>query len=180
MEQPSWLLSKGRKEAFVDYELVLEEYGGDNTRARKNYKQMLYLELSIGSEVKDKIIGQSIIGNDTFIQWVRAEYLDKEKSRELPAIKEISSYRSAEGIFRAIEKTTGKKLEDLNKERGIYRQIAMDMLYRLGGLTGEEIGRLFGVGYTSVSQERKRLREKISKNRKLQRLAAEIERACEQ
>ena len=29
-------------------------------------------------------------------------------------------------------------------EKGKYRQIAMDMLYRVGGMKGEEIGRLFG------------------------------------
>ena len=47
------------------------------------------------------------------------------------------------------------------------RQIAMEWLYRLGGMKGEEIGRLMGVGYTSVSQERRRLRVRLEGDRKL-------------
>ena len=33
---------------------------------------------------------------------------------------------------------------------------AMELLYRAGGLTGVEIGGLFGVGPSAVSRERKR------------------------
>ena len=31
----------------------------------------------------------------------------------------------------------------------------MDVLYRIGGMRGREIGNLMGIGYTAVSQERK-------------------------
>ncbi len=58
--------------------------------------------------------------------------------------------------------------------------VAVDMLYRLGGMKGEEIGRLFGVGYTSVSQDRRRLHESIQKDGRLRVLLSKIERLCEQ
>ena len=51
----------------------------------------------------------------------------------------------------------------------------MEVLYRAGGLKGIEIGRIFGVDYSSVSQERRRLRERPVKNRKLQSLMNHIE-----
>ncbi len=47
------------------------------------------------------------------------------------------------------------------------RQITMDLLYRQGGMTNSEIGRLFGVDYSAVSQERRRLRARIEKDRKI-------------
>ncbi len=51
----------------------------------------------------------------------------------------------------------------------------MDLLYRAGGLKGVEIGKIFGVDYSTVSQSRKRLREKMKKDKKLRTLVEEIE-----
>ena len=172
-------LTKGKKEPFIGYAMVLDEYGGDTDRARKGYKDALYTELSDGMEIKDKILGQSILGRDEFVKWVRKRFIDKGKSKELPAVKEIHRYCSQDSILRIIKEETGKILDDLREEKGVYRQIAMDLLYRLGGLKGEEIGRLFGVGYTSVSQERRRLGERLQQDRKLRGLLNRIKGICE-
>ena len=66
-------------------------------------------------------------------------------------------------------------MEQIKKEKGSVRQIVMDLLYRAGGLTGVEIGEILGVDYSTVSQGRKRLREKIKQNRKLKLLIDRIE-----
>ena len=56
----------------------------------------------------------------------------------------------------------------------------MDLLYRLGGLKWTEIGEMMGVdystaNYSSVSQGRKRLREKLKKDKKLSALIKKTE-----
>jgi hypothetical protein len=51
----------------------------------------------------------------------------------------------------------------------------MELLYRVGGLKGHEIGRLFGVGYTSVSQERRRLKERLRNDQNLQALSKRLD-----
>lgn len=51
----------------------------------------------------------------------------------------------------------------------------MDLLYRIGGLTGVEIGKILGVDYSTVSQGRKRLREKLQKDKKLKELLNRVE-----
>jgi len=51
----------------------------------------------------------------------------------------------------------------------------MELLYRRGGLKGEEIGRILDVDYISVSQKRRRLRERLSRDRKLKALMQRIE-----
>lgn len=61
---------------------------------------------------------------------------------------------------------SGKGFDEIKKERGITRQIAMDLLYRFGGLTGTEIGEMVGVDYSTMSRGRKRLRETL-KGRKV-------------
>ncbi len=54
----------------------------------------------------------------------------------------------------------------------------MDLLYRTGGLKGAEIGRLLDVDYSTVSQGRKRLRDKLRKDRKLKYIVGRIEENC--
>ena len=51
----------------------------------------------------------------------------------------------------------------------------MDLLYRLGGLKGREIGNMFDIDYSTVSVSRKRLRNKIQKDNDLKKLLSHIE-----
>jgi REP element-mobilizing transposase RayT len=172
-------LNINRRLSFVDYGMVLGEYGGDTEMARKKYKDLLYAELSKDIDIKDKIIGQSLIGRYEFIEWVKEKFIDKDNSSEIPVVKKTYCYNSVEGIMDAIKEVTGKSPDDLKEEKGVYRQIAMDLLCKFGGLKGEEIGKIFGVGYTSVSQERRRLSKKMQKDRKLRELIIRIEGLCQ-
>lgn len=61
---------------------------------------------------------------------------------------------------------------------GEMRQIAMDFCYRYMDLTQEEIGKSFGnVDYSTVSQNRKRLKEKMQTDKRLTSAYIEIDRA---
>jgi chromosomal replication initiation ATPase DnaA len=111
--------------------------------------------------------------------WITKKFLKGEKDRELPALKKIHTFLSKEVIIKAIEEQTGKDFENIIKEKGVYRQIAMELLYRLGGLTGEEIGKIMGVGYTSISQERRRLAERLEKDQKLKKMINGIKQICQ-
>ena len=51
----------------------------------------------------------------------------------------------------------------------------MDLLYRVGGLSGTEIGEIMGVDYNTVSQGRKRLREKLKGDKHLSRIIKRVE-----
>ncbi len=56
------------------------------------------------------------------------------------------------------------------RKEGTIRQIAMGLLYRPGGLKGQEIGNMFDIDYSTVSVSRKRLRNKVQKDHDLRRL----------
>lgn len=168
-------INEKMREEFIDYSMVLGEYGGNNDRGRLAYKERIYTDIAEGLEIKDKIIGQSIIGGEEFIGWIKDKFLKKQNDRECPSLKEIQRYRAKEEIIEAIEKETGKAVEEIKAEKGSIRQIVMDLLYRVGGLTGVEIGRTMGVDYSTVSQSRKRLREKMQKDKKLRQIMMRIE-----
>lgn len=52
----------------------------------------------------------------------------------------------------------------------------MELLYRYGGMKGAEIGELLGVDYSTVSQGRKRLREKLARDEALRAQMERVER----
>jgi chromosomal replication initiation ATPase DnaA len=56
------------------------------------------------------------------------------------------------------------------------RALAMELLHQLGGLRGPEIGNIFGVDYSLVSQARKRLREKTVCDQRLRATIGRIEK----
>jgi hypothetical protein len=51
------------------------EYGGDNQKGRHLYWQTLQSDLSKKIEIKRKIVGDSILGNNSFIKKVKEKYL---------------------------------------------------------------------------------------------------------
>ncbi|MEF9426585.1 MAG: transposase [Candidatus Mariimomonas ferrooxydans] len=169
-------IKKRKKERHIDYAMVLEEYGGDTGRARNAYKQRIYADISEGIEIKDKIFSQSILGEEEFIEWIKDTFIKKDHDRECPSLSEIQRYKQKDDILRTIEEETGKKgIKEISTEKGRLRQMTMELLYRLGGLKGTEIGKIMGVGYTSVSQERRRLQERLQKDRKIRTLLSRIE-----
>ncbi len=171
-------INKRKRESLIDYEMVLGKHGGDSPGGRRAYKKSIYGDLTEGIEIKDKIIGQSLLGGEGFIEWIKENFLKGKKDRESPAMRELQryrAYRAKDEIIETIEKETGKSFKEIKTSRGTLRQIAMDILYRVGGLKGIEIGRIFGVDYSTVSQGRKRLTEKMRKDRKLREIVNRIE-----
>jgi putative transposase len=164
-------LKESKKQPFVDYAALLGEFGG----SRREYQASLLSEIGQGTEIKGRIIGQSILGGEAFVAWVREKFIGGAKNRECPSAKEIHQYRSQRDILQAIQRETGRDIETIRTEKGELRQIGMDLLYRVGRLKGPEIGRIFGLDYASVSQERRRLREKLRKDPSLQSLLSRIE-----
>jgi putative transposase len=168
-------LSKRKKEHFVRYDLVLGDFGGDTDKARKEYRKTLIEEMTQGKGIQDQIIGQTVIGGEEFITWVKEKFLSEEKDGEAPALRVIKRHGAKDGIIQAIVRQSGKTFETIKTEKGTLRQITMDLLYRQAGMTNLDIGRLFGVDYSAVSQERRRLRMLIEKDRKVRRLMRTFE-----
>ena len=160
--------------AFIDYNAVLEAYGGNNNTARKAYRDDIYSNLSKKIDIKGKIVGQSILGNDEFIIWIKQRITHKG-TREIPAIKKILNYKTKDEIIKAVCEETGREFNGIIREKGVLRQILMDLLYTAGGLKGTEIGKMMGIDYSTVSRGRKRLREKRAKNKEISSLITRIE-----
>jgi REP element-mobilizing transposase RayT len=166
-------VAKARKLDFVVYDQVLAEYGGDNRSGRQRYKKQLAEDLTSGLAIKEKIVGQSILGHEGFVEWVRNNFLKGKNDRERPAVKKIHRYVSQEVVIAVVEEETG--IKDIIRSTGSSRQIIMKALYKYAGMNNREIGNLLGVDYSTVSQGRKRLLNKTEKDKQLQCIIGNIE-----
>jgi hypothetical protein len=168
-------LDKSRQEAMTDYTLVLADYGGDTKNGRNAYRKQLISDIDESIDVKSDIYGQSILGGDDFINWVKEKFLEEHEKREQPSVSSIRNYQQKEAILAIIERETGKDLAALKKEKGDLRRLAMDLLYRHGGMKGAAIGELLGIDYSAVSRDRKKLRGMVAHDCELRKTMQNIE-----
>jgi REP-associated tyrosine transposase len=162
-------LNEKKKVDGVDYSLILGEFGGDHSGGRKAYRKRIGEDILGELEVFPKIVGGSILGKEDFVGWVKKNFLVKGPDREYIGARKIKGYKVRETIMEVLSKETGRTEAELLTEKGDRRRIAMELLYRLGGLNGVEIGEIFKVSYNAVSQERKRLVEKMKSDPKVKR-----------
>ncbi|MBW2184561.1 MAG: transposase [Deltaproteobacteria bacterium] len=168
-----------KRDDFVEYDYVLEEFGGDTRLGRTSYKKEIAADMQVGLPLEEQVVGQSILGGDDFVSWVKEKYLHDKKNREQPSVGKIHRLSAVEDILLVLEEISNTSAKEIISEPGLLRQMAMDMLYRHGGLTNPEIGKLMGLDYSTVSVGRKRLHEKVSRDKKSKQLWGRINKKCQ-
>jgi len=171
----SGYIDENKQEKFIDYEMILEKYGGNTPKGREFYWRTIKDDLKKEMNIKDKIIGGDVLGNDDFILMIKEKYLSN-KPREIPSIRKIQRYQSKEKIIQVVHKETRIELEELKHILGTMRHMLMELLYKYGGMKGEEIAEMMNLDYSTVSVGRKRFRENLKKDKELMDLFERIEK----
>ena len=164
-----------RKQSWVSYETVLNYVGGN----RKRYREFVAEGIRKGYATPwEKLQGQVVLGEEEFVERVKSKIKTRGSKREQPAVRRFEAtelktvLREVTRYFRLEqEKLTGRRTGHRNE-----RAVAMELMYRYGGVSQAEIGRVLGnLDYTAVSRERKRLRERDEKDKTLKTALAKIE-----
>ena len=173
-----YLLYHQRREDWVVYERVLGYVGG----SRKRYAQFVKEGLQRGySTPWEGLKGQVVLGGERFWMGLRGRFMEGSGSaKEQPSLREIRRI-DPEDIISKVAGYFRLMPQDLRRRRSGYRDqraLVMEMMYRYSEVNQGEIGEVMGgVDYTSVSRERRLLREKIDKENELRRWSREVEKA---
>jgi chromosomal replication initiation ATPase DnaA len=119
----------------------------------------------------DEVVHQSILGTQDFVEWVRQK-LPRKGQREIPSLKKLQHHISVELIIGEVAKAGNAQADDLRDRKTKLkdlRQMAMELSYRYSNDKQKEIGAIFGVDYSTVSQSRARLKTKLKSSRKLKK-----------
>jgi len=166
-------LSPSRRFEFLEYETVLASYGGDTNAGRTEYLKALDQDILKDSGIKEKVVAQSILGDEAFVLWVKEVFLKPDNHREIPAVGSVNRLIHKDTVLTWLLHYLN--LESKADATGVNRQIIMTMLYTHAGLNNRKIGNLFDVDYSTVSQSRKRLRERLQHDEATKRLVLTTE-----
>jgi len=111
-----------------------------------------------------KAVGAEILGSDEFVEHITAKYLaQREIEREVPALRQLPSKPSAEKIIYIVEEVFGD-----NKK--LARQAGMYPCHRYSGQKLREIGELFGVGPSAITEASRHFTQRIEQGERLARV----------
>jgi putative transposase len=162
-------IDERKKLNWIRYEKVENYFGRDKVISRAAYKRYVMEGLKSSlSNPFDEVKSQTILGSEEFVERIR-NYLHRgAKVRELPALRSLRKVQTIEDVLTGVAGYFHIEREKLVSKGGKeLRQIAMEMAYRHTGCNQEEIGRAFGVDYSTVSQNRRRLGVRLKGDRKL-------------
>jgi putative transposase len=168
-------LKAANQQGWVQYDTLLGQIGG----SRKKYAAFIGEGLDRGYATPwDDVTGQVVLGNGEFVEGVRGR-VERGTEREQPSAREFSA-KSAAVIMQEVCRGFGVKQNDISGKRSGKRDeraVAMEMLYRHGQLSQAAIGKeLGGLDYVTVSRERKRLGERVQKDKRLATVMGDLEK----
>ncbi len=161
-------LGKGKKELKkLDTQFILTQLHNNLIQSRAIYKRYILENLTMDFPVKDIYRGIAL-GKESFIKKIESKIKLVGKNREIQTTKYQDSYSPEEIIQKVSQAFNLTKGEVLKKQRGnLYRQITLYLIKRYSSLSLKEIGKIFDMDYTAVSQATKRFEDKIRKDNKI-------------
>jgi len=165
----------GKRQFWIHYDMVLGQIGG----SRKKYAEFVADGIGRGYDTPwDNVTGQVVLGQEGFIDAIKGRIAERGRQREQPTVREFEA-KAAEVVIRVVARQFGATEEQITGKRVTNRDAraaAMEMLYRQGTMSQVEIGKaLGGLEYTTVSRERKRLRERAGQSKMIERALSGIE-----
>jgi REP element-mobilizing transposase RayT len=158
---------------WLTTDLVLGMYGGSPKRFIR--EQQLYFQED--TDLLRDLRHGLYLGSEEFSEEC-VERARIEGHREKPQYRLLLKGRNiralALGILERLGEKAPEKILAFRKKHSLNRDLVIYILYRLGVYRNEEIGEVFGVGYTAVSEAAKRGREYLRSDKQLEKNVNEI------
>jgi len=119
---------------------------------------------------KEEIRYSIALGSEAFLKKIEQHISSYGRNREIQ-VTHLVSQSSPQNIVDHISQTFQISQEEvfLKKRGNIYRLLALYLIKNNTALSLKEIGKIFSMDYTAVSQSARRFEERISKDKKLKK-----------
>jgi hypothetical protein len=159
--------------SWVTTELVLGMYGG----SRKKFEKAQALSFQEGGSFLEDLRYGLYLGSEGYSEEC-IERLKGEGSDEKPQGRSLMRSRDLRKLAIKIQEGLGEKEPEsklrVRKYRCRNRDVAIYILYQLGVYLNEEVGEVFGVGYTAVTGAAKRGQEYVKSEGRVERTVKKI------
>lgn len=172
---PAWLRPEG----------IWKEVGGEEKKARRDYRQ--YVEAKLGQDMEnpfERSYAQMVLGTRRFVHWVKDKVQLKKRHRDIPVSKSMIRRAGLEDIARLVTEHFGRSPEDISAGRGKgaeARSAAILVARRKTGASLREIGERFGgLEYWAASKAYLRAAKRLGTDRAWARTIARLCKAVEE
>ena len=159
----------------LNTEFILAQFSRNTKQARRLYKKCVIEHKNIKDPLKDSFKG-IVLGSREYVADILEKIAKLGKRREIPQTRRIDTITSDE-IIKAIEKKYKISKEDITEKKkgNIFRRLSMYLIKKYTDLRLEQIGEIYNMDYTAVSQSCSRFQREISGNNRLNKMIKEIE-----
>jgi len=163
----------------LDTGFILKQFGENEELSRRKYARYVRRNKKITNPFNDSFRGIAV-GSESFIDKIKKRINQTGKKREISETRVIESYKPEE-IINIIGDTLGVDSKDVfKKKRGnIFRPLAIYFIKKYTMLDLKQVGDIFGVDYTAISQSCRRLEQKVVSDSTLSGMMRELEMKLE-
>jgi REP element-mobilizing transposase RayT len=149
---------KRAAETWLKRDFVLGFFANGEAQAAEKYRR--FVEETAENEQESPLnesVASTILGSPEFVEFIQAQYVDQIKAdRNLSVLRDTRGKTGADQIIAATEAVFGEG----NKAK----KVAVHLCHRYSGLKLREIGTLFGIKDSGVSQASKRLEVEMERD----------------
>jgi putative transposase len=167
----SFYIGKQKSPKWLVKDFILSFFSGTSLQRKKRYKAFVLsvLDQKYENPLRN-VVESTILGSAVFVEQIQETYLKTKKpDRDLPALRRLAQRPNFEEIKKATSSVFGR-------DQALMRHVSLYFLHKYSGKTLKEIGGLFGIGESGVSQASRRLSLKLNENPNLRRKLRLIEK----
>jgi len=169
-----------KKEEIIHRDLILGMISKSGRNSQRMYRE--FVEKSMEEDLEDPLKNSyagSILGGKRFVKEALNRLKDDNviEKEETSHRTELQAAFATEQIIDTIASYFQLTPEEVLKDRGDYRNIALHLMKKWTSVTNKQIGDLFGgVSFTAVSKANQRFMMRMKKDRKLRKRVDDIMR----
>jgi chromosomal replication initiation ATPase DnaA len=116
-----------------------------------------------------QVVGSTILGSLDFVEEIKARFVEgKKESRDLPALRALSSKPDIEDIIKAVQSA-------FIHQPAIVKNVSLYLCHRHTASSLKQIGLHYNIGESAVSQASRRIDIKMKRDKKLKKRIKRIE-----
>ncbi len=163
-----------RKSNITDPSFVLNLIDNNTLKAIKKYRNYLIEYQDMKDPIRESYHCIAL-GSDTFIEKVKEKIDQEDQRREIPSTRFLSKHDVNTIILKMTQVLYIEKKAIFDKKRGnLNRSLAIYLIKRFTPLSLSEIGKLFKMDYSAVSQAAKRFEQKSEVNDEIKEVMQKV------
>jgi len=156
-----------RKSNITDPSFVLNLIDHNTFKAISKYRKYVNENQDIKNPIRESY-HHVALGSETFIEKIKEKIEDIGQRREIPSTRFLSKYDVDTIIIKMTQALHIERRMVFDKKRGnLNRSLAIYLIKRFTPLSLSEIGELFEMDYSAVSQTAKRFEQKSEVNHEI-------------